>query len=166
MKISKKGAAQIEFIIVLPILILLSFGAFELYRFVTLNTSLKTSAYNIALWSSRDASASFINQTIDVITLDYPDLAVSTNASVIVTGLTAGLGTQNTIKWAILRGSGTSNVTPSNPILYDSVLYQGPIDSIVVEINYNYVPLFFGFASKILKYQVCIDYRGSNFPQM
>lgn len=165
MKNFNKGSVQIEFVLVLPILIMLSFGAFEVHRFITLNTSLKTAAYSVALWGSRDARRNLIRQHIDVVSLDNPELKVGENASIIVTGITAGRGTQNLIKWSVSRGTGTSNVTSSYPILYDRRLYKSPIDSIIVEVSYNYTPLFFSFASKVLRYQVCVDYRGIDFPQ-
>lgn len=156
-----KGAVLIEFIILLSVLLLLFFGFFELYIFFSIKYYLQTSAYKIALWASKDSTNSHINTYIDIILSEGDQHNMAKNGTIIVSGVAAGGTSFNTVTWIIQRGLDASKVSSTSPVLYSSNFAEKKINSVVVELFYNYQPHFFSFSPKKISYSVCIDSRES-----
>jgi Flp pilus assembly protein TadG len=154
-----KGAVLIEFIISLSVLLLLFFGFFELYRFFSIKCYLQTSAYKIALWASKDSTNSNINTYIDIILSEGDQHDMAKNGTVIISGVAAGGTSSNTITWVIQRGLDASKVSSTWPVLYNNNFAEKKINSVIVELFYNYQPHFFSFSPTKISYSACIDSR-------
>ncbi|HVZ01790.1 MAG TPA: TadE/TadG family type IV pilus assembly protein [Dongiaceae bacterium] len=153
----KSGVAAIEFALILPILVLLTLGCFEVPRYVLLWQRLERASSGVSDLVAQADEPLTANQMTDIFSaakvLMQP-YAIFTDGSIVVTSInnpTGGSGVKNT--WRVACGTvnttgtlGAVNSTPTNlpaqlsPTLDNEVL--------VAEIYFNYTPVFKTFIYK------------------
>jgi TadE-like protein len=183
-----RGAVLVELVLILPILVLFSFGCFEIHNQIQVQNYLLTTSYRLALWTSMNADyATNVPNYFTQLIAEGAPYNMAANGTLIITGLvTAGSTTTNSIRWyraknASLNSGNMNHAATAAPVGYGSVVtttypklyFSGTgsttpttIQTIVVEVIYNYTPLYYSGlgGSKTLRYTIPIDYRGTSFP--
>ncbi|GER08190.1 hypothetical protein GCM10007972_04750 [Iodidimonas muriae] len=151
----RSGSILVETALVLPILLLLLAGAFELGRFMLANqkvSALAASMADMISQADQGISESEINDVFGAIEHVSKPFDVGTDGRVIVSGVIGTSGNGNVVNWQRCAGGelsvrsqigtqGARNVTlPGNLDLLDGDM------AIVAEASFNYEPwIFFGF---------------------
>lgn len=159
----RTGAVLIEFCLCLPILVSLCFGMYELYRLYNVHITTYNIAAKIGMWSSVDTS-----KVTDYIQEGYnlgSNIKLQNQGTILVTGLITGNADKkgvNQTQWT--KGSGTTEITGSYPLLSDASAFTLNYQTIVVDIVYNYKPLIsLSFISpRTIRKTFCIDYRNDS----
>lgn len=169
---NRKGVLLIEFALTLPVFIFLGAGCYEFYKISNAQYFLKHALYRLMISVSKDASSENIEKSLQMIIKEGAIYGLSDRASFIVTGLRTGNRNTNEIAW--VRDSlsygltteplPTTVVSTTVPALSDTNKFSHTVDTVVIEMSYNYLPGFFLKTGGTLKELVVVDYRGENFP--
>jgi Flp pilus assembly protein TadG len=146
----RRGVAAIEFALILPVLVLLTLGCFEVPRYVLLWQRLERASSGVSDLVAQADEPITANQMSDIFSaakIMMQPYAIFTNGNIVVTSInnpTGGTGVKNT--WRVSCPSGVSgsfgaiNSTPVglpaglSPTLDNEVL--------VTEVSFTYKPVF------------------------
>jgi len=143
-----KGASMVEFALILPLLITMSIGIYEVTNYILLSAKLNEIATGIADWVSAQTTNATIQDCFIGANLMGAEYNFSTKGDVIVSGFqVTGSSGSSSLKLAWQKTSpgavsqiiinGTSGAITSSPV---SILSDTNV--IVVEVTYNYQPTF------------------------
>jgi Flp pilus assembly protein TadG len=147
----RRGVAAIEFALILPILVLLTLGCFEVPRYVLLWQRLERASSGVSDLVSQADEPMTANQMTDIMSaakIMMQPYDIKTKGKIIVTSInnpTGGTGVKNT--WRISCGSGTGttqlgavNATPTNfPAALNPTVDN---EVLVTEVFFTYTPVF------------------------
>jgi Flp pilus assembly protein TadG len=146
------GVAAVEFALILPILMLLALGCFEVPRYVLLWQRLERASSGVSDLVAQADEPITANQMSDILSaarIMMQPYAVFNNGSIVVTSInnpTGGTGTTNT--WRVACGTvnniGNLGAVGSTPANLPASLLPLPTDNeiLVTEIYFNYTPVF------------------------
>jgi Flp pilus assembly protein TadG len=147
----RRGVAAIEFALVLPILVLLALGCFEVPRYVLLWQRLERASSGVSDLVAQADEPVTANQMTDIFSaakIMMQPYTIFNTGSIVVTSInnpTAGTGVKNT--WRIACGTvnttgklGAVNSTPTN--LPAALSPTTDNEVLVTELYFNYVPIF------------------------
>jgi Flp pilus assembly protein TadG len=149
----RRGVAAIEFALIVPILLLLALGCFEVPRYVLLWQRLERAASGVSDLVAQADEPMTSTQMTDIMSaakilmLPYD---VITNGSIVVTSInnpTGGTGVKNT--WRVFCGTvnstgklGAVGATPSSTALPTALSPSLDNEVLVTEIYFNFTPVF------------------------
>jgi Flp pilus assembly protein TadG len=145
------GASMVEFALILPFLVTVSLGIYETTNYILLSAKLNEIASGIANWVGAQTSTATITDCLIGANLMGTNYSFATKGAVMVTGLQQ-LGLTNNQKLVWQQGSvGASSKITTNPGTgqVQSTPFTLLLNSnvIVVEVSYDYQPLFSYFLS-------------------
>jgi Flp pilus assembly protein TadG len=149
-KQESKGASMVEFTLILPLLISVSLGIYEMTNYILLSAKLNEIASGIASWVGAQTSTATITDCLTGANLMGTNYNFAAKGEVIVTGLQQS-GTSSTaqkVVWQQASVGGVSQITTSSGTV-QSAPFSILLDSnvIVVEVTYQYQPTFSYFLS-------------------
>jgi Flp pilus assembly protein TadG len=147
----RRGVAAIEFALILPVLVLLTLGCFEVPRYVLLWQRLERASSGVSDLVSQADEPMIGNQMTDIMSaakIMMQPYDIKTKGKIIVTSInnpSGGTGVTNT--WRISCGSGTGttqlgavNATPTNlPAALNPTVDN---EVLVTEVFFTYTPVF------------------------
>lgn len=149
-KRESKGAAMVEFTLVLPLLISVSLGIYEMTNYILLSAKLNEIASGIASWVGEQTSTATITDCLIGANLMGTNYNFSVKGEVIVTGLQqSGTTTTQKVVWQQASVGGVSQITTASGSVVQSAPFSILLDTnvIVVEVTYQYQPIFSYFLS-------------------
>ncbi len=144
-----RGVAAIEFALILPILVLLTLGCFEVPRYVLLWQRLERAASGVSDLVAQADEPLLANQATDIFSaakIMMQPYAIFNNGNIVVTSInnpTGGTGVKNT--WRISCPSGVTgslgaiNATPTLPAGLAPTLDN---EVLVTEVAFTFKPVF------------------------
>lgn len=161
MSLDNRGTVLVEFAILVPVLVLLCFGFYEIHRYISISTYMKTAGYRLIRWATVDRTAGSVQNYVTCLLNEGSAYNMSTNGTFIITRMNSGTNSGNTSISTIYKYPATapSSVTNSFPNLVNSGATNAN-STIVIELRYQYVPVFYQFTSKTISQVYCCDYRG------
>ncbi|MDF3033252.1 MAG: hypothetical protein K0R76_206 [Alphaproteobacteria bacterium] len=165
------GAALIEFVLVLPLLILISLGIYEGTNYIMVSQKLNEIASSVANWVSTKTTAAEITDCLIGANLLGAKYSFSTNGGVVVSGLQQQNGsTAQAVVWQRASSGAASSITIDTygNITSSPFSLASAFQLIVVEATYNYSPTFAYFAGifppvKLLKVAQVVPRGGGSF---
>jgi Flp pilus assembly protein TadG len=144
------GVAAIEFALILPILVLLALGCFEVPRYVLLWQRLERASSGVSDLVAQADEPMTANQMTDIFSaakIMMQPYSIYTNGSIVVTSInnpSGGTGIKNTWRVSCPAGvNGTLGAINSTPIGLPAALSPA-IDNevLVTEVNFTFKPVF------------------------
>jgi Flp pilus assembly protein TadG len=147
-KQDSKGAALVEFTFLLPLLITLSLGIYEVTNYIMLTTKLNEIAGQVGNWVSAQTSTATITDCLIGANLMGTDYNFSAKGGVVVSGLQqVGTTTAQKLVWQQASLGASSTITSSGGNASAPFSMALASNLIVVEVSYNYQPIFTYFLS-------------------
>jgi len=143
-----KGASMVEFALILPLLITVSIGIYETTRYILLSAKLNEIATGIANWVGAQTSSATITDCFIGANLMGAGYNFSTTGGVVVSGFQlTGSGSTSSLKlvWQKASSGAVSQIITngsSGAIISSPVSILSGANVIVVEVTYNYQPVF------------------------
>jgi Flp pilus assembly protein TadG len=144
------GASMVEFVLVLPLLILISLGIYETTNYILLNQKLNEIAAGVANWVSSKTTAAEITDSMIGANLLGTKYNFATKGGVVVSGFQQQSGSSaQVLVWRQASSGVTSSIqTDANGNIISSPFsLTSEYQLIVVEVTYNYQPTFSYFAA-------------------
>jgi len=152
----RRGVAAIEFALILPILLVLALGCFEVPRYVLLWQRLERASSGVSDLVAQADEPITANQMTDIFSaakIMMQPYAVLTNGSIVVTSInnpTGGTGVKNT--WRIACGTvnntgklGAVGATPTGSAFPNALSPAIDNEVLVTEVYFTYTPVFKSF---------------------
>jgi len=147
-KQDSKGAALVEFTFLLPLLVTLSLGIYEVTNYIMLTTKLNEIASQVGNWVGAQTSTATITDCLIGANLMGSSYNFSTNGGVVVSGLQqAGTTAAQKLVWQQASSGASSTITSSSGNASAPFSMALVPNLIVVEVSYNYQPTFTYFLS-------------------
>jgi Flp pilus assembly protein TadG len=139
-----KGASMVEFALILPLLITVSLGIYEMTNYILLSVKLNEIATGIASWVSDQTSTATITDCLIGANLMGTNYNFSTKGTVVVSGLQQLItsNTQNVVWQQASTGGVSQIITNSGAVQSAPFSILSAPSVIVVEVTYNYQPTF------------------------
>ena len=165
------GASMVEFTLILPLLMTISLGIYEITNYIILNQKLNEIASGVANWVSSKTTAAKITDSMIGANLVGADYNFSKKGGIVVTGLQrSGSPAKQQVVWQKSSSGATSSITTdaSNNVTSTAFSIASEPQLIVVEATYEYTPTFSYFLTifpsiKLLKVGQMIPRSGDTF---
>jgi Flp pilus assembly protein TadG len=146
---NQQGVALLEFVLMLPIALVIMLGLYEGYNLVALHNNLNEIATKVASWVGQQTTQTNINDCFIGAWLIGQNYDFALKGSIAITGV-RGIGSQYKIVWQLNSGKFASSKLSANN---SGVVVNPPFNLannqnlIIVEVQYPYVPFFSYMAS-------------------
>lgn len=167
-----KGAAMVEFALILPLLMTISLGIYEATNYIMLSAKLNEISSGVANWVSSKTTIAEIQDCLIGANLVGRDYRFSSQGGVVVSGLQQVSGsTSQQLVWQYASPGGKSQLS-TNP--RTGVVQSAPFSIlsnkqvIIAEATYDYQPIFTYFLGifpsvKLLKVAQIVPRGGQSF---
>lgn len=154
---NQKGVAAIEFALILPFLLLLLLGGFEITQFLLLNQKLDKVSYTITDVVSQNTSLTNaqLNQIMSASVQIMKPIPFQNEGVVILSSIYKNGNNAPVVRWQykggglLVRSSRIGNVN-QNAILPNELTLNDKDNVIIAEVYYTYTPIFSTFSQNFL----------------